>query len=323
VERADPEAPLRGRGEAAARRIAAYIERVYAEGKVLGDDERYHEVGLMSVPRAEGEFIAGLVRSERPRATLEIGMAWGVSTLFILRALFENGGEFRPHVVIDPFEASVFHNAARRALNDLEIADRVEFYEEPSDLTLARLLRDRRSFDLAFVDGNHRFDCVFTDLRFIHQLLKPGGVVIFDDTDWDGVNLACRFAETNFKYVPIAALPRSGADEPVPDRAAAPWRPRACAYRKPMGESNPPPSFFVPFFLDFLPPRLIERMLRTAGRDMRHKGHAALRAGDRALARRYFQLALRSDPGHLKTWLRLIRTYLPRPGSRSPRSKPR
>jgi hypothetical protein len=67
----------------------------------------------------------------------------------------------------------------------------------------------------------------------------------------------------------------------------------------------------------------MEKLIRAAGRDLRHKGHAALRAGDRALARRYFKLALRSNPAHIKTWLRLIRTYLPSPISRRLSGAPR
>ena len=37
----------------------------------------------------------------------------------------------------------------------------------------------------------------------------------------------------------------------------------------------------------------------------------ALAAGDRVLARHHFMLALRKDPRHFKTYLRLLRTYLP------------
>ena len=135
-----------------AGRIGERIAELYTRGTIVGDDEQPYPLGRMSVPGGEGRFIADLVRSEKPRATLEIGMAWGMSTLFILQALFENGSEFHPHVVMDPSQEQTFHNAARRSLRELGIADVVEFYQEPSELVLPRLVQEGRAFDLAFVD---------------------------------------------------------------------------------------------------------------------------------------------------------------------------
>ena len=293
-----------------ATRIGQRLAEIYASGTLLGDDGQAYEIGDTSIPRHVGSFIADLIHSEKPHATLEVGMAWGVSTLFILQALFENRTGFRRHVVMDPYQGASFHNAARRSLRDLEITEAVEFYEEPSELLLPRLLQEKRTFDFAFIDGNHAFDCVFTDLRFVHKLLKPGGIVIFDDTNWDGVNLTCRFAETNYAYrfvAQVAATPR----KPPRNRYGA-RRPRACAYRKPPGESASQETLLVPFFSDFVPVQLVTKMVYGTGRDLRHQGHMALSSGDSVLARQFFKLSLRADPTHFKTYLRLLRTYLPR-----------
>jgi predicted O-methyltransferase YrrM len=295
-------------GETACR-IGERIAEIYTLGSVVGDDEQPHSLRGMSIPDDEGRFIADLIRSEKPHATLEIGMAWGVSTLFILQALFENGASFRPHVIMDPSQDRTFHNAALRSLRDLAINEMVEFYQEPSELVLPRLVQEGRIFDLAFVDGNHHFEYVFTDLRFIHQLLRPGGLVIFDDTDWVGVNLACSFAVANYGYRAVAEF-SPDHDAAKPDPSGTP-RARARAYRKPLEEIDPGADAFAPFFLDFVPRELLEQMLRAEGRDLRHKGHIALRAGDRAQARNYFKLALAYDPARLTAYLRLLRTYLP------------
>lgn len=44
------------------------------------------------------------------------------------------------------------------------VRDLVEFHAEESQIVLPRLLAEARRFDLAFVDGNHRFEGVFLDL---------------------------------------------------------------------------------------------------------------------------------------------------------------
>jgi predicted O-methyltransferase YrrM len=288
--------------------IRKRIDEIYAGGSVLGDDDRRYEIGTTSVKRWRGSFVADLVRSERPRATLEIGMAWGVSTLFILQALLENGAEFRPHVVMDPFQSTNYHDAARRSLRELGVADLVEFYGEPSEFALPRLAQEGRRFDLVFIDGSHRFEAVFTDLRFVNMLLKPGGLVIVDDTSWDSVHLACRFVETNFEYA-VVAEGRPTAD-PGQGPARKEPRPHICAYRKPL-ESYHGELLFVPFFGDFAGTPLVEMMMKMPSRYLRHEGHMALRAGNLAEARLYFKVALCGSPPHFKTWLRLLRTYLP------------
>jgi predicted O-methyltransferase YrrM len=284
-----------------ARRIRERLDEIYARAAVEGDDDRLHELGVTSVSRKRGAFIAELVGSERPRATLEIRMAWGLSTLFILQALLEGSQEFQPHVVIDPFEAQTFFNAGCRALREMGVEHLVEFHALPSELVLPELARAKRRFDLAFIDGNHQFESVFSDLRFVHLLLKPGGVVIFDDANWDSVYLACRFATHNLGYSEAAGF-RSGRNKhrwPRRDRL-----PSMRAYRKPLHEIAVAPGQ-IPFLYGFKPSRRIH-----CG-DLRREGLMALAAGDRAAARRHFLRALRLDPRHFKTYLRLLRTFLP------------
>ena len=47
-----------------------------------------------------------------------------------------------------------------------------------------------RKFRLAFIDGDHSYDAVCTDIRNVQRRLVDGGWICFDDafTDYDGVN---------------------------------------------------------------------------------------------------------------------------------------
>jgi predicted O-methyltransferase YrrM len=65
---------------------------------------------------------------------------------------------------------------------------------------LPRFLSDRRVFDLAFVDGNHRFDGVFLDLVYLGRLLRPGGIVFVDDYQLPSVTKAVSFCVTNLGW---------------------------------------------------------------------------------------------------------------------------
>src|SRR5215472_8976028 len=62
---------------------------------------------------------------------------------------------------------------------------------------------------------------------------------------------------------------------------------------------------------------LIHRTVRSYTNWLGYQGLLAMRAGDRAAARRYFARILRRQPTHMKSALRYIRTFLPAPIARA------
>jgi hypothetical protein len=65
---------------------------------------------------------------------------------------------------------------------------------------LLRFLTERRIFDLAFVDGNHRFDGIFVDLVYLGRLLRSRGIVFLDDDQLPAVARATSFCVTNLAW---------------------------------------------------------------------------------------------------------------------------
>ena len=157
---------------------------------------------------------------------------------------------------------------------------------------------------------NHGFDAVFIDLYFVNQLVRPGGVIIFDDANWDGVFLASRFAEMEYGYRVFDQL---GASSP----RDAPMR----AYRKPESQPLRRTITVAPFFEGFTPRS--ENVKAAMANKARHRGLVALARGKRQLARRYLRVAERLDPLHLKTWFRRARTSLPMSMIRATSGRPR
>jgi predicted O-methyltransferase YrrM len=128
----------------------------------------------------EGHAIQALIREIKPRVTLEVGCAYGVSTLFICEALAEIGGE--RHVIIDPLQEDGWggvglFNARRAGYGNL-----IEFHNEPSHLALPALVRAQRRIDFALIDGWHTFDYVLVDFFYVDLLLTVGGIAMLDDT---------------------------------------------------------------------------------------------------------------------------------------------
>ena len=76
----------------------------------------------------------------------------------------------------------------------------VEHHAEKSEIVLPRFVDEARSFDLAFVDGNHRFDGVFVDLFYLGRLVRKGGIIFLDDYQLPGVARAVSFFASNLGW---------------------------------------------------------------------------------------------------------------------------
>jgi predicted O-methyltransferase YrrM len=235
-----------------AAELRRFIEELYARGTAHGEDGTEHRIFPNSVTPDRGAFVRDVCRAERARSVLEIGLAWGLSTLHILESLLSNGAGAHEHVVVDPYQASEFHGAGKQILREAGVEQFVEFHQDYSELLLPQLVSEGRMFDFVFIDGMHRFDNVIVDLFYAHRLLKPGGVVVLDDLFADPVNFACRFVRTNYGYLSVAQHPAVAPafdDDSVP----VPWRPMMLALRKPIEEVQRDEFHFVRFFPLLMP----------------------------------------------------------------------
>jgi predicted O-methyltransferase YrrM len=203
--------------------VNAVLERLYREKEVVHRDGRRKQVIPPGLPLARGEYLFRLVRDRRPRVTLETGFAYGISALFIAEALRQNGAG--RHIVIDPFERTRFDGLGLAHLEEAGLAGRVTFYEEPSQLCIARLVQEGLRVDLAFVDGHHLFDYVIADCLLAAQLLEKDGLLVVDDTNLPAIARACDFFATNradFEELTDGARPgilrRLVADTPAPPK---------------------------------------------------------------------------------------------------------
>ena len=146
----------------------------------------------------DGKFLQELIFELKPTVTLEIGLAFGVSALFICDALEKTSGT--KHIIIDPDQIEKFEGIGLRNLKAAGYSDMVEFYNLPSYRALSGLEAEGRKVNIAFIDGWHTFDYVLVDFFFIDKMLEVGGIVVFDDANWPSIRKVCRYIATNQPY---------------------------------------------------------------------------------------------------------------------------
>ena len=208
------------------------LRRILDTGSVTTDEGQELPVHSQ-IPPAQGEFLADVIRAERPTQSLEIGLAYGISSLYLCEALAEVGA--LRHWVVDPLQ---FGQASPEGgmrfdddrWSDLEwnpdfgwrgiglanlhragFADLVEHLNAPSHLALPRLIEDGLSIQFAFIDGWHTFDYVLVDFFLIDHLLDVGGVIAFDDANNPAIQQVLRFILANRRYEVISDQRVGGA----------------------------------------------------------------------------------------------------------------
>ena len=154
-------------------------------------------------PYAEGLY--EMVRRANPAVVIEVGMAFGVSSLAILTALGDGQGKL---ISIDPVQSSDWKGCGRAAVERAGFGVRHGLIEDYDYNALPRLLASGVKCGLAYIDGWHTFDHAMLDWWYLDKMLPMNGVVGFNDCGWPAVDKAIRFMLSHRKYTEVdAGLP--------------------------------------------------------------------------------------------------------------------
>jgi predicted O-methyltransferase YrrM len=137
-----------------------------------------------------------IVKDLRPRRILEIGSYEGRATTYLIRACTGFGPL---HITcVDTWDGSVDLPSTRMAgverRFDRNVSQALILAAAPVDFRKRKqystqalsgfVAEGRELFDLIYVDGSHTAPDVLTDAVLAFQLLRVGGVMIFDDYLW-------------------------------------------------------------------------------------------------------------------------------------------
>ncbi len=147
----------------------------------------------------QGLFLQKIFTEIKPQNSLEVGFAYGISTLFILEMHQKVSDATGKHLVIEPIDwgPAALHNIEKEGLSKYLILKR-----DYSDRVLSELYHSDYKIQFAYIDTTKLFDKIMIDFYFIDKMLSVGGVVIFDDCGggWPGVQRAVRFVNTMPHY---------------------------------------------------------------------------------------------------------------------------
>ncbi len=108
-------------------------------------------------PERDCDLLRDLLIAEGAATVVEVGLAYASSALAIGEALVTVDPPHPRHVVIDPFQESVWSNVGWELLCSAGLDAIATLMLAPSSIALAQLAAEGPIADAAFVDGSHRF----------------------------------------------------------------------------------------------------------------------------------------------------------------------
>lgn len=150
-----------------------------------------------SITQSEGEYVATFLGEQKITKTLEIGLAYGCSTAYIISATQSL------HYAIDPFQ-SEWNNLGLKNLQSLGFDHLLNLEEDYAHNVLPKLIKENKKFDFIFIDGDHKFDSVFIDFYFSDLLLNHDGYILLHDYWMPSIKMCVSWINNNKEdYKPI------------------------------------------------------------------------------------------------------------------------
>ncbi|PLK25479.1 O-methyltransferase [Novosphingobium sp. TH158] len=164
----------------------------YADGRSVGDT---HSV----ISPAFAQALGGFVAREKPKLVVEVGMALGASSLAILSALDADARL----ISIDPFQSTDYKGVGKSLVEQSNRASQHVLIEKPDYVALPELLAQNIQPDLVYIDGMHTFDYVALDAFYADKLVRPGGVVAFNDCGFRSIHKFLKYFQKHRHYEEI------------------------------------------------------------------------------------------------------------------------
>jgi len=169
----------------------ALLKEIFDSEEVRDEEGNIYPLKDHICPR-EGKYLQELIRKFQIKNSLEIGLGYGISSLYICEALLEKKGS--THLIIDTAQKERYKDIGLANLKRTRSLGIVNFIRDRSEFVLPSLLKKRKEFDLILIDGDHSFEGCFLDFIYSKKLLEIGGILVFDDCEFYSINKIINYA---------------------------------------------------------------------------------------------------------------------------------
>jgi predicted O-methyltransferase YrrM len=179
--------------------VSDFLKKIFISYK-LENAKGEKRILSSSINPPEGFHLYSLVKENKLKKVLEVGMAYGVSSLYICQGFEDSGFDNQSLVSIDPYQSTQWENIGILNLEKEGLSKYSSVIEEKSFVAMSKLFDRGYKFDLIFIDGMHLFDYTISDLYYANKLIKIGGIILLDDIVHKGVERAYNYVLKNYTH---------------------------------------------------------------------------------------------------------------------------
>jgi predicted O-methyltransferase YrrM len=155
----------------------------------------------------KGRLLAAAVKFFQPNRIVELGTAYGISSLFMGLALeeFQVGKNARVIHTLEGFEpqASLCREVLQRELGSL-----VQCVHGRTNNALPEMAKSAGEIDFVFHDAGHSYDDYIHDFDMLLPHMRPGSILLLDDIRWDDPRYTDKPARTYDGWLAVVSHPR-------------------------------------------------------------------------------------------------------------------
>lgn len=150
----------------------------------------------------EGENLYDLILKNKCYKIIQIGMGYGITSLFITLALYSLDKEFKKKgklISIDQLQSSKWNNIGIYQIKKLKTHKYHKLIKDASFLALPAILTElEKDIDLIFIDRFNTYDHLLTDIYYSLRLLRLNGLLVIKDAKYYGVAQVIKYIDNTY-----------------------------------------------------------------------------------------------------------------------------
>jgi predicted O-methyltransferase YrrM len=182
------------------------LEQVFEQsGFVFSNGEKFNLHS--NTPKGQCEFLQQIIKENGFKKSIEIGFAYGISSIAICEAIKNNGGN--KHLIIDKFQNEGWEGKGLLLAKAAGYLPMIDLREEFCYQVLLTLLKEETRYDFAYIDSVKEFDWILVNFFYLDKILEVGGIIALDDVMWPGIRKVARFVTRLPNYKVVKQFPES------------------------------------------------------------------------------------------------------------------
>jgi predicted O-methyltransferase YrrM len=153
-----------------------------------------------SIKSEEGLTIYNTIIKNNFTKCLEIGMGYGISSIYILLALKKSINNDKKLVSIDMLESKQWKNFGMKILKFFEMIKYHQLIENMHYIELPKIVEMKENFDFIFINSWYSFENMIVILFYCSKILRKDGIIIINEIYQPNIYKCIKFIDNNYKF---------------------------------------------------------------------------------------------------------------------------